>query len=220
MGRKPIFTNDEVLKAIHDRLIRRGTPPTVRELQRALGAGSTRTVLRYLRLLEEKGDIKRWAGARGIKPLRPAKRGLETIPVPLVGEVPAGPLMTAEQNVEGWMRLPRELARPTEGKLFLLRVRGNSMNKATVHGDRIEDGDLVLVHQQSTSEPGDVVVAYIDGEATIKRLAQAGEYFVLRPESNTPKKYHPIIVGEDFRSLGVVRRVLKKGSELLGIIEE
>src|SRR6266699_1703709 len=169
MGRKPKFTKDEVLKAIQGWVVRRGTPPTVRELKRTLGAGSTRTVLRYLRLLEEHGDIRRWAGARGIKPLRPTKLGLETVPVPLVGEVPAGPLMTAEQNVEGWIRLPRELAKSTHGKLFLLRVRGDSMDKATLHGDRIEDGDLVLVHQQSTAEPGDVVVAYIDGEATIKR---------------------------------------------------
>jgi repressor LexA len=219
MGRKPIFTIDEVLKAIHDRLVRRGTPPTVRELQRALGAGSTRTVLRYLRLLEEKGDIKRWAGARGMKTLRPMKRGLETIPVPLVGEVPAGPLMTAAQNVEGWIRLPRELAKPRDGRLFLLRVRGDSMNRATISGDSIEDGDVVLVHQQSTAQLGEVVVAYIDGEATIKRLAIAGDFYVLRPESKNPK-HLPIVVGEGFRTLGVVRRVLKKGSELLGIIAE
>jgi repressor LexA len=219
MGRKPNFTRDEVLQAIRGWLVRRGTPPTVRELKRTLGAGSTRTVLRYLRLLEEHGDIRRWAGARGIKLLRPAKRGLETIPVPLVGEVPAGPLMTAEQNVEGWIRLPREVTKSTPGKLFLLRVRGDSMNKATVHGDRIEDGDLVLVQQQTAAEPGDVVVAYIDGEATIKRLALAGEYFVLRPESRS-STHHPIVVGEGFRNLGVVRRVLKKGSELFGIIQE
>ena len=93
------------------------------------------------------------------------------------------------------------------------------MNRATIAGERIEDGDLVLVRQQATADAGDVVVALIDGEATIKRLARGPGYYALKPESSN-STHGPIVVTEDFRIQGVVCRVLKKGSELLGFTGE
>jgi len=122
--------------------------------------------------------------------------------------------MLAEENYEGWLRLPKEFLRPGNAKFFLLRVRGDSMNRASVAGERIEDGDLVLVWQQPTAQPGEIIVALIDGEATIKRLVKGPGYYLLRPESTNPK-HEPILVDQDFRIQGVVLRVLKKGSELL-----
>jgi repressor LexA len=139
---------------------------------------------------------------------------LETRAVPLVGEAPAGPLMLAEENFEGWLRLPLDFASPPSATFFLLRVRGDSMDRAVVIDENIENGDLVLVRQQATAEPGTVVVALIDGEATIKRLARGPNYYFLKPESSNPK-HQPILVGSDFQILGVVARIIKNGSEIL-----
>jgi repressor LexA len=214
MGRKKLLSKEQVLTAIRKWLVEHGVAPTIEELRKALRLGSTRTVLRYLKWLEEDGDIERWAGARGLKLLRTHKRGLETLAVPLVGEVSAGPLMVAEENVEGWLRLPKSTLKPSSGKFFLLRVKGDSMNKALVSGNRIQNGDLVLVRQQPVAEPGQIVVALIDGDATIKRLERGPNYFVLRPQSTNPD-YQPVIVDQEFEVAGVVCGILKKGSGLL-----
>jgi len=219
MGRKPLVSKEQVLQTLNRLIVQHGFAPSIEELRRALNLGSTRTVLRYLEALEDEGQIRRWRGGRGIQPLRAPIKGIETIPIPLVGEAPAGPAMLAEESQEGWVRLPREFVRPQSAKFFLLRVRGDSMNRAKIAGERIEGGDLVLVRQQPTAQTGDVVVALIDGEATIKRLAKAPGYWILKPES-TNQVHHPIILKRDFGIQGVVCRVLKKGSELIGLLEE
>lgn len=212
MGRKRQLDKEQVLGAIHDWLVEHGVPPTIEELRAKLKVGSTRTIVRYLQWLEEGGDIERWPGARGLKLLRGGKMGVETVAVPLVGEVPAGPFMVAEENIEGWIRLPRTALKPSSAKFFLLRVRGDSMNKATVDDKHIENGDLVIVRQQPTAHTGDIVVAIIDGEATVKRFGQGPHYFVLKPESKNPD-HRPIIVNHDFTVAGIVYGLLKKGAE-------
>lgn len=88
------------------------------------------------------------------------------------------------------------------------------MNKAKVAGEKIEDGDLVLVRQQATANDGDIVVALIDGEATIKRFARGSGYYVLKPDS-TDTKHRPIVVDRDFHIQGIVVRVLKRGSVII-----
>lgn len=188
-------------------------PPTIEELRTFLGVGSTRTILRYLDWLAEEGDIERWSGARGLRPLRVPKKGLETKAVPLIGEVPAGPMMLAEENIETWVRVPKDFLK-SGGRFFFLRVRGSSMNRATIDGVRIEDGDLLLIRQQPVAHPGQIVVALIDGEATVKRLAQGPGYYVLKPESSD-RNHKPIIVHDEFSIVGVVCRALKSGSRLL-----
>jgi repressor LexA len=186
----------------------------VEELKKALGVGSKRTVLRYLEWLEDTGDIGRSPGtARSIRALGTGTQGLQTIPIPIVGTAPAGPLMLAEQNVDGWVQLPKKMA-PGRTRHFLLRVRGSSMNKARVAGEKIESGDLVLVRQQPTADDGEIVVALIDDEATIKRFITKPGYCVLKPES-TSSDHRPIVVDRDFRVQGVVVRVLKKGLVLI-----
>ena len=214
MGRQRLFDKKQILVALHSFMAERGMPPTVEELRQALGLGSTRTVLRYLRWLEEDGVIERWRGARGIRLLKAPESVLETISVPVVGEAPAGALMVAEENIEGWVRVPQQFTRPQSATFFLLRVRGDSMNRATVAGERIEDGDLVLVRQHTTADSGQVVVALADGQATIKRFARGPSYHVLKPES-TNSAHQPIVVDQTFAIQGIVCRVLKKGSELL-----
>ena len=207
------IAKSKILKVIRDIMVHEGVPPTVEELRRALRVGSTRTVLRYLRWLEDEGDIERWPGARGIRLLRIPGRGTETRPIPVLGEAPAGSPALAEGIHEGWLRLPVAVVNPGSN-FFLLRVRGDSMNRAIVQGDRIESGDLVLVRQQPDAEPGAIVVALIDGEATIKRLARGPDYFMLKPESSN-SKHQPILVQEDFEIQGVVTRIIRKGAELL-----
>ena len=117
--------------------------------------------MRYLRWLEDEGEIERWPGARGLRLVKTGKQHAQTLSVPLVGEVPAGSLMAAEENHEGWIRLPKEFLAP-RSKFFLLRVRGDSMNKAVLNEQRIESGDLVLVRQQSTARSNDIVVALME----------------------------------------------------------
>lgn len=219
MGRNKTLTKEDVLRAIRDWFVEHGMPPTVEELRQSLQLGSTRTVFRYLEWLEEEGDIERWPGARGLKLLRSSRKGLETVPVPLVGQVPAGPLMTADENIEGWLRLPRKNLKPHSAKFFLLRVRGDSMNKAVVAGSRIENGDLIVVRQQPTAAPGEIVVVVIDGEATVKQLERGPNYFFLRPQS-TNLEHQPIVVDRDFRVAGVVCGVLKKGAQLANAVGE
>ena len=181
--------------------------------------GSTRTVLRYLALLEDEGYIERWSGARGLRIRKGSTAGIETRLVSIVGEAPAGQLMPAEENILSKVHIPKEFLKPPSTKYFLLRVRGDSMNRAKVEGQSIEDGDLILVRQQERADPKKIVVALVDGEATIKRLVKGPDYFVLQPESTNPK-HRPIIVAQDFRVQGIVCRVFKKGGELLDNIAE
>jgi repressor LexA len=211
MGRKPVLSPEKVRLAIQRLSAVRGETPSLEDLRRELRVASVRTLYRYLRKLEDDGLIERHPGVPGVKLL---KSDVDTDAVPVVGDVQAGSLTLAEQNIVGWLRLPKSMTGPSRDRFFLLRVRGTSMNKAIIAGETIDDGDLVLVRQQSSANSGDIVVALVDGEATVKRLVAAPGYFILTPES-TDDRHQPIVVERTFRMQGRVRRVLKKGSALL-----
>src|SRR5262249_26201543 len=134
MARPKLLTKDEVIDALNRWFIRNSVPPTIEELRRLLGVGSTRTVLRYLDALKEEGYIDRWSGARGLRMRKGAAPSLETRLVAIVGEAPAGQLMPAEENMLGQVQLPKEFLKPPSANFFLLRVRGDSMNRAKVEG--------------------------------------------------------------------------------------
>jgi repressor LexA len=155
---------EEVLDLVLEALERRGYPPSIREICDALGLSSTRGALRHLEALEKKGFISRAPGARAIQ-VRDSLRAAAAY-LPLVGEVPAGPLRHASEEVEEWVPVPARWG--GEGR-FLLRVRGDSMI-----GDGIRDGDLVVVEPGPDALDGEVVVALVDGEATVKRLRRRG----------------------------------------------
>jgi repressor LexA len=214
MGRKPLLTKEEVLVALQRLTARNGGQPSVEELRRELGVASTRTVFRYLQMLEDDAVIERRPGAPGVKLLKPRVSGAQTRAVPVVGRVPAGALMLAEENIEGWIQLPKALASPASEKFFLLRVRGTSMNRAKVGANTIDDGDLILVRQQPVARSGDIIVAMVDGEATVKTLMMAPGYAILKPESND-KSHSPIVLSRDFRVAGKVTHVFKKAFGLL-----
>ena len=220
MARPKLLSNEQVVNELSRWFTRNSVPPTIEELRRLLGVGSTRTVLRYLDQLQEEGHIERWSGARGLRMRKGSMaRGFETRLIPIVGEAPAGQLMPAEENMLGQVQIPKDFLKPPSAQFFLLRVRGDSMNRAKVEGGTIEDRDLVLVRQQERADPGQFIVALVDGEATIKKLVKAPGYYVLQPESTNPK-HRPIVIAQDFRVQGIVCRVLKKGGELLHADEQ
>jgi repressor LexA len=219
MARPKLVTKEQVFDTLSRWFIRSSVPPTVEELRRLLGVGSTRTVLRYLDALKEEGYIERWPGARGLRMRKAPTAGLETRLVPIIGEAPAGQLMPAEENMLGQVQMPKEFLKPARAKFFLLRVRGDSMNRAKVEGQTIDDGDLVLVRQQDRTDPGKIVVALVDGEATIKKLVKGPSYYVLQPKSANPK-HRPIIVAQDFQIQGVVCKLFKQGGDLLQATKE
>lgn len=214
MGRRPLLTKEKVLAALQRLAAKHARQPSVDELRLELGVASTRTVFRYLHMLEGDGAIERRPGAAGVKVLKPLDDGMQTRAVPVVGRVPAGTPMLAEENVEGWIRIPAAMAKPPSDQFFMLSVRGTSMNKATVEGGTIDSGDLILVRQQQSARSNDIVVAMVDGEATVKRLVAAPGYFILRPESKD-KSHRDIVAGRDLQIAGKVTHVLKKGGQLL-----
>jgi repressor LexA len=180
---------------------REGVMPSMRELQQLGGFRSPRSVGQYLEALERAGYIQRLPGARNLRLLRQSSDLLpdrsETTAIPVVGRVAAGLPLLAEENIAEVRPVSRKLLRGSS-QHFLLEVIGDSMNAAG-----IAPGDLVLVRQQVTAEPGAKVVALIDDEATVKIFRPAGDVVVLESRSTNPK-HKPIIVERDFRIQGVV----------------
>jgi repressor LexA len=186
---------EEVLDLVLEALERRGYPPSVREICDALGLSSTRGAQRHLEALEKKGFISRAPGARAIR-VRDALRGAAAY-LPLVGEVPAGPLRHASEEVEEWLPVPARWG--GEGR-FLLRVKGDSMV-----GDGIRDGDLVVVDPSPGARDGEVVVALVDGEATVKRLRRRAGAVEL--EASNPD-YPTLRVEKGEAEVGLAGRVV------------
>jgi len=180
----------------------RGYPPTVRELAGHLGLTSPRGAAKHLASLEEKGWIKRKPGlSRGIE-----LSGGSAFPhtsVPILGTVPAGPLDLAVEDVEGELVLDPSIAGEDT---FLLRVKGNSMI-----GDHIAPEDLALVRRQETAEDGDIVVAMVGDEATLKRFKKARRNSPPRLEPSNPE-FNPIVLkpgGSEARIIGKVQGIIR-----------
>lgn len=121
----------------------------------------------------------------------------QTIKLPLIGSIACGTPILAIENIEAEIPVSLDLIKGSS-KHFLLKAVGNSMNIAGIN-----DGDLVLVKQQNTAENGNIVVALIDDEATIKELHKTKEAIVLKPHSTEPK-HKPIILNRDFKIQGIV----------------
>jgi len=184
---------------VRNSLIHRGKSPSIRDIQKELEYGSPRSAAVIVEELIKKRWIER--GSDGLlKVIRePAEMNssARTVPIPLVGTAACGAPMLAEENIEAMIPVSTALARPGQ-RYFLLRAKGESMNQAAIN-----DGDLVLVRQQSTAESGMVVVALIDDEATIKEYHRTSNAVVLKPRSSD-KTIQPIILTQDFQIQGVV----------------
>ena len=189
----------KILDFIRSEIETKGYPPSVREICAAVGLRSTSSVHMHLTQLEKKGLIRRDATKpRALELLdSPLSRGRS---VPLVGKVTAGQPILAIENIEDYLIIPNDLAAQEED-LFALRVQGESMIEAG-----ILDGDIVVVHSQEQAENGDIVVALIDDEATLKRIFYEDGHVRLQPENHAMA---PIIVAHaDVRGklVALVRR--------------
>jgi len=191
---------EKLLAYILDSIRTTGRPPTVREICRAFGFRSTGTARDHLRALEHKGHLKKHRGqSRGLVPQNWPKILRDQFPpMPILGRVPAGGPLLAEENIEGTLDLSGEFAGE---KVFALKVHGDSMIEAGIC-----ENDLVVVRAQTHAEPGEIVVALVDGEATVKRLARRGGKLWLQPANHA---YDPIPVGGDTKVLGRVIGVIR-----------
>ncbi|HEY3314093.1 MAG TPA: transcriptional repressor LexA [Bacillota bacterium] len=178
----------EILDYIRKVVWERGYPPSVREIGEAVGLSSSSTVHGHLDRLEEKGLIHRDATKpRALEVVDEREmRSRRLVQVPMVGRVTAGEPILAVENIEETYPLPFDLIR--DENVFMLTVRGDSMIEAG-----ILDGDYVIVRRQSTAQNGDVVVAMIDEEATVKRFFKENGHFRLQPENSA---LAPFIVSE------------------------
>ncbi len=185
----------EVLKYVQDHLMQDHRPPTVREVMRHFKWNSPQSARKHLLALEEKGYLEREEHtARGLKLAEDSSVGIS---IPILGRVAAGLPLLAEENREGNMVVDPTMARGGKN-LFALTVRGDSMLNA-----HILPGDRVIVQQTTHASPGEIVVALVDGEATVKTFRKTNTKVVLEPAN---PKYSPIVVteGQDFRIIGKV----------------
>ncbi len=179
MARGLTKRQESVLKFIIECIRDHGYPPTIAEIGAEFGITSTNGVNDHLLALERKGYIQRSSKARGIQVTEKGAVGLyqsEVGALPLLGRVAAGMPLLAEENVEGMVPAPRPLA---ERKAYSLRVTGDSMIEAG-----ILDGDIILVDYERRPRRGDIVVALVEDEATVKRFFPNGDRVELRPENS------------------------------------
>jgi repressor LexA len=202
----------DILRIIEESVRAQGYPPTVREIGEAVGLSSPASVQNHLTALADKGYIRRGAskrraielvGADGgpgrTRPTRARPDRGDLALLPLVGRVAAGTPVLADENIEDSLQVPGFLAAGSE--CFVLRVRGTSMMKAG-----ILDGDLVVVRRQDDAENGDVVVALLGEEATLKRFFREKGYVRLQPENDAMEP----IVTRDPRIIGKVTGVMRR----------
>ena len=201
MRQKNSDTKHKITEFIDGFYFERGMAPTIREIESGTGIPRP-TVHRYLTAMRDSGEIEYNGGRRRIETERTQKiADGGYVQVAVVGSIACGPLGFAEENIEEYFRLPASFV--GEGSYYLLRARGDSMT-----GAGIDNGDLVLVRKQPTAEEGNIVVALVDGEATLKRFYRMknANTFRLHPENS---EYEDIIV-DSLSIQGVATNVIKK----------
>ena len=170
----------EILEYIKETILKKGYPPSVREICEAVQLKSTSSVHSHLETLEENGYIRR-------DPTKPRTIEIlddcfnltrrELVNVPMVGAVAAGQPILAQENIENYFPVPAELLPNQE--TFMLKVKGHRMINAGIF-----DGDEIIEARQETAENGDIVVALLDDSATVKRFYREDGYFRLQPEND------------------------------------
>jgi repressor LexA len=183
---EPGKTRRDIHRFVRERILA-GLPPTVREVQEAFGFRAVQSAREHLERLVEEGMLEKTPGkSRGYR--LPGRGGRPPVLVPLLGRVQAGALTTAAEDLEGYVPVGTAA---DGGELFALRVRGDSMRDAA-----ILEGDIVIVRHTATADHGDIVVALVEEEATVKRLHRRNGQVELHPENPA---FSPIIPGETDR---------------------
>lgn len=194
-----------ILQVIEDAVREQGYPPTVREIGSAVGLCSPASVQSHLGALEAQGYIRRGASKRRALEVTRLGRGSAGVaggttggvnrglwPVPLVGRIAAGTPLLAEENIEECLDIPGFLG--GDETCFALRVTGTSMINAGIF-----DGDIVVVKRQDTADDGDIVVALLNDEATLKRIYREEDQVRLQPENDLMEPIFtrdPLIAGK------------------------
>ncbi|UCD19482.1 MAG: transcriptional repressor LexA [candidate division WOR-3 bacterium] len=201
----------QVLDFLGGYQMRYGYPPTIRDIREAFGLKSNRGVVDHLNALERKGYIRRVSrSSRAIEILRP--KGMQggevsdrgTVNYPVAGDIKAGEPALPVEDINDFILLDEKLFRQPGD--FLLEVKGDSMID-----DHIMPGDLLVVSRDPVCRSGDIVVALVDGEATVKRLIKRGDSIILKPSN---KMYEPIVLNKDeletCRIVGTVLGVIRR----------
>ncbi len=199
----------EILSFIKTHIQYAGYPPTISEIQAQFSFKSPNAVQEHLKALVRKGQIRRnpnqWRGLELVvsNKNRDETAKYSTASVPLIGRVTAGLPVLADENFEGTISVDRSLVgRAT--RLFALHVRGDSMIKAGIY-----DGDIAVAQQQSVADQGDIVIALLGDEATVKRFHRKNKVIILQPENDTMQPMR-ISEGSDFKILGKVIATLHR----------
>lgn len=176
----------QILDYIKEEILKRGYPPTVRDIGEAVNLKSTSSVFSHLAALERKGFIRK-------DPTKP--RAIEVIDdsfqlvrhemtsIPVVGTVAAGTPILAQQNIDSYFPLPVEYT--PNAQSFILKVKGDSMINAGIF-----DGDMIFVEQQNTARNGDIVVALVDDSATVKTFYKENGRIRLQPENDDMEPFY------------------------------
>ncbi len=178
-----------------------GKMPSTRELMAAMDYKSPRSAAVMFDKLVEQGVLNRCPDSRKLSFKEGAanQSATNTVEVPLVGTSSCSGPLFAEERIEAYYKVSHQLA-PSGSQYFFLKIQGDSMDLAGIN-----DGDLVLVRQQTTAKPGDLVLALIDDEATIKKFMPQDGLVVLKPCSSNPI-HNPIILTQEFQIQGIVIR--------------
>ncbi|MDD2620650.1 MAG: transcriptional repressor LexA [Syntrophomonadaceae bacterium] len=204
MNEKIILSNrqQEILDYIKNSIKTNGYPPSVREIGQAVGLKSSSTVHAHLVHLEEKGLLRKDPSKpRALIPTPDPghENTSETIALPVVGSVAAGIPILAEQNIDAYFPVPVDFL--GKGNHFILKVKGESMIEAG-----IMDGDYLIVKEQADAANGEIIVALLEDEATVKRYYKRDACIELRPENSSMQ---PIIVNQ-VQIAGKVAGLLRK----------
>jgi repressor LexA len=204
MNKELTAKQKKVLAVITDLTRKLGVEPTYEQVKDALGYPQISSVQRHTIVLKKKGYLK---NTRGLELAHNDEQS--TVSVPLVGNVACGKPIFAYENIEAY--IPYQSAKVAKNKedYFFLRAVGDSMNKATINGKTIEDGDFVLIEKTTSADYGKRVVALIGDEATIKKMVQGDGCIQLMPESWN-ESHKPILVFDDLLIQGIVIDVIKK----------
>jgi repressor LexA len=191
----------EIFEFVKRYSAKHGYPPTVRDIGKAIGLTSSSTVHAHLANLEKLGLLRRDPSKpRAIELLVDKAKAAMTGAVPVVGQVAAGQPVLAEENIEDYVQVP-EQAGGDDGE-FVLRINGESMKDAG-----ILDGDHVVVRRQDTATDGDIVVALVGDDATVKRFFKESDHIRLQPENSALEPIRTPDATVLGKVVGVLRRV-------------
>ena len=197
MGNELTARQKELFDFLKDYFTEKGFPPTLREIASHFGLRGPRGPQKTLHILERKGFIRKMPGSsRAIEILGLSLN--QTFSIPIVGRVRAGEPILAIENIEGYFNLDRSFASSKD--VFLLRVQGDSMIDA-----HIQDGDFALVKPQLNAENGEIVVALIEDEATIKRIFTERDLIRLEPAN---PHMEPIVIKKGEKKVSLVGKVV------------